>query len=122
MKLRAPPYSKELIAARKRGEVVNVYLHAGDHSWRRVSRRRPPHILCLPPEQDFTEFDWSCIHGECITLVVWNRNDKWVDAFARHLVISGAELVAALNAEHDDRRVTRCFLLRYRPSRARRAA
>jgi hypothetical protein len=54
-------------------------------------------VLCCPPNADFREFDWSCVSGLGLTLVVWNRPAEFVDEFAKHLVRCGATLVAALN-------------------------
>ena len=95
--LKAPPYARELIAAKRRGESLNVFVHAGDHSWRRAQRRAVPHVLCCPPDDQFLSLDWRCVSGLSLTVIVWNRPAQFVDDFARHLVISGAVLVAAIN-------------------------
>jgi hypothetical protein len=91
-----PPFSRELLAAKRRRESLNVFLHAGDRSWDRARKRLPPHVLCCPPDADFAAFDWSCVERLHLTLVVWNREWSFVDGFARHLVISGAALVVAI--------------------------
>ncbi|MEO8313252.1 MAG: hypothetical protein ABI645_00525 [Pseudomonadota bacterium] len=117
-----PPFSKELIAARRSGVKLNVHLHAGDHAWRRAKYRHPPHVLCCPPDSNFEDFDWSCVRGLDITLIVWNRRWEEVDAFARHLVVSGSTLVAALGAFHDGGKITACESTFYRPTRAKAAA
>lgn len=76
---------------------MNVFVHAGAESWRRAKNRPQPHVLCCPPNSGFEEFDWACVAGLGLTLVVWNRPDQFVDDFARHLVRCGASMVAALN-------------------------
>ena len=95
--LKAPPYARDLIAAKRRGESLNLFVHAGDHAWQRAQRRAPPHVLCCPPDDEFKSFDWRCVSGLDLTLVIWNRDPEFVDAFARHLVRSGATLVAAID-------------------------
>jgi hypothetical protein len=91
-----PPFGRELAEARRRGEFVNVFVHAGDHAWDRARRRAPPEVLCLPPDESADTYDWTVVKGLQITLIVWNRDEAFVDSFARALVIAGATLVAAL--------------------------
>lgn len=121
--MKLAPYARELIAARKRGLRINLHVIAGEHAWRRAGKLNPPSVLCLPPEESFESFDWSCVAGLHVTLAVWNRPPQSVDAFARHLVLAGAELVAALGAQHDGERVMRCEPTYYRlAARTRRVA
>ena len=93
---KSPPFANSLIAAKRKGARLNVFVHAGDHAWRRAKSRPEPHVLCCPPDADFTDFDWSCVAGLDLTLIVWNRTPDHVDAFAKHLVKAGASLVAAI--------------------------
>lgn len=95
--LRLPPYAREVVAAKSRGERLNLFVHAGAEAWRRASGRPSPHVICLPPDKDFGDFDWSCVGGLTVTLVVWDRPGTFVCAFAEHLVRCGAERVAVLN-------------------------
>jgi hypothetical protein len=85
-----------------------VFIHAGDRAWDRAKGRRPPDVLCLP-DDFFALYDWRCVKGLAITLVVWGRDYKFIDHFARHLVLAGASMVCALNG-NDGRSVL------YRPS------
>lgn len=119
-----PPFARELVTARRRGQRVNLFIHAGDRAWDRARSRRPPDVLCLPPGEDFRTFDWSIVRGLSLVLVWWNGSPAEVDAFARHLVLSGAELVAALGATHDGKHVGAVRSTFYRPARPapRRAA
>jgi len=95
-RLRQPPFAAAVLSAKARRQRLNVFIHAGDHAWRRAKARPQPHVLCCPPEEEFTAFDWSCVKGMEIALVVWNRAPGYVDAFAAHLVKSGATLVTAI--------------------------
>jgi len=98
-RLLMPPYGRELAAARRRGESPNVFLHGGDRSWDRAKLRAPPEVLCLPPDANHYDYDWSLVQGLALTLIVWNREPSLVDSFARQLVIAGASLVAALSGD-----------------------
>jgi hypothetical protein len=120
--LALPPYARELLTARKRGLHPNVFVHAGDRAWERARFRLPPNVLCLPPDALFADYDWQCIRGLYPTLIVWNRPPDFVDGFARHLVQSGARMVAALGALHNGERVIDCSPVYYKPTAARRAA
>jgi len=120
--MKLPPFGKELQTARKAGQLPDVWIMAGDHSWNRARARKPPRVLCLPPDAEFTEYDWRCVAGLHPTLVAWNWPPDRIDAFARHLVHAGARLVAALAAEHDGVRVVSCRPVFYKPTRARVAA
>jgi hypothetical protein len=92
-----PPFGRELYEARKRNEVPNVFVYAGDRSWALAQKRSPPAVLCVPPDVvDPSVYDWTICKGLALTLVVWNRPEDFVDGFARQLVIAGATLVAAL--------------------------
>ncbi len=106
-----PPYGRELCEARRRGLAPNVFIHAGDRAWARARVRRPPEILCLPPEAEPENYDWRLCHRLQLTLVVHGRDAAFIDRFARLLVSSGAALVAALSAS-DDAGVESVF---YRP-------
>ena len=94
-----PPFGRELYEARKRNESPNVWVFAGEHSWKRAQGRRPPEVLCLPPDEPADAYDWSVCRGLAITLIVWGRDETFMDSLARLLVISGATLVAALSPE-----------------------
>jgi hypothetical protein len=94
-----PPFGRELSEARFRGEFPNVFIHAGDHAWNRAQKRAPPEVLCLPPDASADDYDWTIVKGLAVTLVVWDRDDEFVDTFARLLVIAGAKMVAALTNE-----------------------
>lgn len=91
-----PPFAKSLIAAKSKRLPLNVFIHAGEHSWRRAKNRPEPHVLCCPPDADYATFDWTCVGGLELTLIVWGRDEEYVDAFAAHLVRAGAKLVAAI--------------------------
>lgn len=93
-----PPYARELLAARRRGRPVNLFVHAGDYAWRRAKSRPPGEGLCLPSD-DFPAFDWRCIEDLSLVLVVWNRPPEFTAELARHLVRSGAALVAAIGRD-----------------------
>lgn len=115
--LRPPPYATELLAARRRGALPNVYIVAGDFAWRRAKRRGTTIDIPVPPDEDFTQIDWRCLAGLHVTLVVWNRPPDFVDALARHLVISGAALVAAIGQlRASDGDVLESATLFYRPA------
>jgi hypothetical protein len=116
-KLQAPPYAKELLELRRRGGRPNLFLHAGDHAWRRAQGRPPGERMCLPPNVDYLAVDWTCIKGLELVLVVWGRDPEYVAEFARHLVRSGAALVAAIG-RGDSGTVGKC----YRPAPASVAA
>jgi hypothetical protein len=98
-----PPFANAVVAAKRRGQQLNVFVHAGDQSWRRAKSRAQPHVLCCPPDADFKDFDWGCVAGLSITLVVWNRPAELVAEFAMHLVRCGAALVVALNGPNLER-------------------
>jgi hypothetical protein len=91
-----PAFGRELQEARRRGEFPNVFVHAGDHAWDRAHRRAPPEVLCLPPDESAESYDWTVVKGLAVTLVVWDREEAFTDAFARLLVISGATLVVVV--------------------------
>ena len=120
--MRAPPFSRELLRARKSGATPNLFIHAGEHAWERARSRPAGSVLLLPPGDDFRGYDWRCVRALPLTLVWWNGSPDLVDSFARHLVHSGADLVAALDAEHDGSRVVRCEPVFYRLAPRRRAA
>ncbi len=116
--LSAPPFARELTAARRRRDSLNVFIHAGDHAWRRAKLRRAPNVLCLPPDADFDSFNWSVINGLAVTLVCWNWPPERVDAFARHLVLAGASLVAAIGAAVENDRALSAPAVIYKPAPA----
>jgi hypothetical protein len=64
--------------------------------------RTPPEVLCLPPDAEFRDYDWSILTNLGVTLVVWDRDPAWIDHFAQHLVRAGVELVCALNAHRGE--------------------
>jgi hypothetical protein len=115
-RLPLPPFGRELAIAVRRRQQVNLFVHAGHRAWERARYRKPPNVLCLPPGDDFQNYDWSCVRGVDLALVVWNWPQEQVDLFARHLVaVGGASLVAALSAEHDGNRVFRVRHELYKP-------
>ena len=111
-----PPYGRELAAARTRGELPNVFIHAGDYAWDRAKLRSPPDVLCLPPDGDFRDYDWTPVKKLALTLIVWGRPNSWIDEFATHLVRAGAELVCALNAHQGDNKKVESMFYRMRPT------
>jgi len=110
-----PPYGRELAEARRRGEAVNLFVHAGVGAWERAKARGAPHVLCLPPGSDFNSFDWTVVRGLSLMLIAWDLDEADVEAFGRHLVTCGAELVMAPVMGSSGVRT----LLRIRPERTR---
>lgn len=116
--MKAPPFARELVAARRRGEPINLHVFAGDHSWRRAQSRRPPHVLCLPPGDDPKQYDWKCAAGLSVTIAAWNLPPDQVEELARELIHAGAQLVVALAGLHDGHRVFDCTTSFYAPRAA----
>lgn len=120
--MKVPPFGRDLLKVRKHAGIPNLFILAGDHAWERARSRPAGSILLLPPGEDFHLYDWRCVRGLDLTLVWWNGTPEIVDAFARHLVLAGATLVAALGAIHDGYNVTRCEPVFYRLAPAEKAA
>jgi hypothetical protein len=99
---------------RKAGRLPNLFIMAGDHAWDRARSKPAGSALVLPRDESFDAFDWRCVHGLSVTLVWWNGDPATIDAFARHLIHAGAEMVAALGAQHDGYGVTSCQPTFYR--------
>lgn len=96
-RLRPPPFANEVGELQKRGEILNLFIYCGANAWERARRSRAPgYRLCLPPGNHFTEFDWRIVRGEAITLIYWGADPQFAIEFSRHLVRSGASLVAML--------------------------
>jgi len=91
-----PPYSRELALARRQGESLNVFIHAGKESWVRARKRRPPNVLCLPPDAHFRQFDWQAVSGLELTLVYVTEDRSKLIEFGRELILSGARLVVGV--------------------------
>jgi hypothetical protein len=109
-RLPLPPYGRELTDARRRGQKPNVHIHAGDRAWDRAKMRKPPEVLVCPSDADYRQYDWTACRGLSVTLIVWGRDAEAVEAFAEHLIRSGAELVCTLNAfEGEDGEIQSMF-------------
>lgn len=120
--MKAPAYARDLVRMRKAGGVPNLFIMAGDRAWDRARSRPAGSVLVLPHDESFEAFDWRCVRGLCVTLVWWNGEPATIDAFARHLILAGAELVAALGAIHDGSGVMSCQPTFYRLAPAQKAA
>ena len=83
-RLMQPPFATELQDACRRGRRVNVFVFAGDHAARRATNRPAGERLYLPPDAESPDaFDWTCVRGLELMLVVWNRPPQFTAAYAR---------------------------------------
>lgn len=97
--LPAAPFTLEVRELQRRGEGLNIFVYAGANAWARAQRSRAPgYRLCLPTDKHWTEFDWSVVRGQGITLIHWGTDQQFGIGFSRHLVRCGAVLVALLDS------------------------
>lgn len=101
MKLRAAPYSREIISARRRGEFINLFIFCGDRCWELAHTRQWATVI--PQPQDWRAMDWRSLVGGLPGVTVVGR--EWpaeaLDKLSRHLVLEGAQLVCAISVTKD---------------------
>lgn len=71
---KTPPYGKELLSARDRGECPDrVFVVYGKNCWR--SRPEGGHSICVPADYSPAMYDWECVAGLPVELL-WLDGDS----------------------------------------------
>lgn len=91
---RLPPFGADVLAARRRGESVNLFVYVGAGAWRQAGMKR--HAIPIANADDWRTWDWRLVDGLGITLVARGWGSNAVEALATHLVRAGASPVSAL--------------------------
>jgi len=93
-----PPYGKKLAREINKGKIrngVNIYTSWGNG-------KVFPNALTFPPEAQPTDFDWSFLVGQEISLINTNGNCEYekLKELAVLLVESGVKNVGLIDVEH----------------------
>ena len=112
-----PPYGKRLLEDRRANRPVNCFVYAGRRAHELA--RLKLHALAVPNDVAWRALDWSLIAGLGVTLVSRGWSTAETGELARHLVRSGAALVAGITVTIDSK-IPQVETTYFRP--ARRAA
>lgn len=93
-----------MLAARRRVEAVNLFVHSGTGAWERAgahgSGRNVGHRLLLPHGRPFTAFDWTAGVRDLEVVVIYRGDPAYAIELSRHLVRRGAALAVVLRPKH----------------------
>jgi hypothetical protein len=98
MRLRAPPFAKELIAARARDEAINVHAHVGRDAWKRAQLRTENRLVIpLDTEHSPESFDFSSCAELEVTLNARDCDLVLARRVAIRMCQHGARMVVLLH-------------------------
>jgi hypothetical protein len=96
-----PPYSREVIAARRAGEAVNVHIHVGPTAWDRAAKWAPGDRVVVPLDMDHSpsDFNFEFLEGLAVTLNALDADLVLARQVAVAAVEHGASLVVLLHPD-----------------------
>lgn len=86
--IKTAPYGKSVTAA------SNLFIFAGPSAWDRAKQRKNGNVMVLPEGDEPSSYGWP-VSSLQITLIWPDASREAVLEFGKHLIRSGAELVAA---------------------------
>jgi hypothetical protein len=96
-----PPYAREVIAARRAGEAVNVHIHVGKRAWDRAAKSGPGYRLVVFLDRDHSpaDFDFEFLEGLAVTLNAVDADLTRARQVAISIIKQGAVLVVLLHPD-----------------------
>jgi hypothetical protein len=99
--LRRPPYSREILSARRAGAPLNVHVQIGSQAWRRAKKWGFGTRMVVPLTFDRSpeHYDFSVLEGLSVTLNAIDADLILARRTAVAIVEAGARLVALLHPQ-----------------------
>lgn len=96
-----PPYAREVIAALRAGESVNVHVFVGASAWDRAAKWGPGDRIVVPLDADTwpADYDFEFLEGLAVTLNGIDANLILARQVAVSIVEQGAALVVLLHPD-----------------------